>query len=455
MPGALSGGTRPLRYLPKSDTERRQMLEAIGAASLEDLCAHLPEEVRQREPLKLPPGKSEYEIVDYFRARAAENANGYASFLGAGVYQHYRPVLVDTVVSRGEFLTSYTPYQAEISQGTLTTIFEFQTMICQLTGMDVANASMYDGSTAVPEAAMMAARVTGRDRVVVARNVHPEYRQVLATSVKHQGLPVAEFAYDARTGRVDSEALEAAVDEHTAAVIIQSPNFFGAVENVREAAEIAHRKGALLIVAFAEAVSLGLLAPPREADIVCGELQSFAIAPSYGGPYAGIIAAKEKFLRQMPGRIVGETKDIQGRRAYCLTLATREQHIRREKATSNICTNQALIALMATVFMTLYGKQGLRELAEQNLAKAHYLAGKLPLRFTGAFFNEFVVAANGRSPDEINAALLEKKIIGGLPLGRFYPELEGTTLVCATEMSRRQQMDELANVYAAEEALAR
>ncbi len=431
------------------------MLAAIGATSLEDLFAYLPPEVRQREPLKIAPGRSEYDIVDYFRARGAENANGYASFLGAGVYQHYRPVLVDTVVSRGEFLTSYTPYQAEISQGTLTTIFEFQTMICQLTGMDVANASMYDGSTAVPEAAMMAARVTGRDRIVVARNVHPEYRQVLEASVRHRGLPVAESGYEARTGRFDAASLEALVDEHTAAVIVQSPNFFGVVEDTAEAAAIAHAKGALLVVVFTEAVALGLLEPPREADVVCGELQSFAIPPSYGGPFAGVIAAKEKFLRQMPGRIVGETKDLNGNRAYCLTLATREQHIRREKATSNICTNQALIALMATVFMTLYGKRGLRELAEQNLAKAHYLAEKLPPRFSGPFFNEFVVAGNGRSPGQINAALLEKKIIGGLPLGRFYPELEGTMLVCATEMSRRAEMDALASVYAAEEALAR
>src|SRR5579863_4108807 len=331
------------------------MLSAIGAPSLEDLFSHLPPEVRLNRPLDLAPGASEYEIVDYFRARAAESANGYASFLGAGVYAHYRPVLVDTVVSRGEFLTSYTPYQAEISQGTLTTIFEFQTMICQLTGMDAANASMYDGSTAVPEAAMMAMRVTGRDRIVIARTVHPEYRQVLQTYTRHQSTSVVEFEYDEESGQVDLAALEQAVDDQTAAIIIQSPNFFGVVENVKQAAEIAHAKGALLVLVFTEAISLGLLEPPRDADIVAGELQSFAIPPSYGGPFAGIIACKEKYVRQMPGRLVGETKDLSGNRAFCLTLATREQHIRREKATSNICTNQALIALMATVFMELYG----------------------------------------------------------------------------------------------------
>ncbi|MGD0777020.1 MAG: aminomethyl-transferring glycine dehydrogenase subunit GcvPA, partial [Candidatus Solibacter sp.] len=361
------------------------------------------------------------------------------------------PVLVDTVVSRGEFLTSYTPYQAEIAQGTLTTIFEFQTMICQLTGMDVANASMYDGSTAVPEAAMMAVRSTGKGRVLVAKSVHPEYREVLATYARNQGMPVAEFGYLAESGNLDLEDLERQMDALTGAVIIQTPNFFGIVEPVKAAAEIAHRHGALLIVVFTEAVSLGLLQPPGDADgadIVAGELQSFAISPSYGGPYAGIIATREKYLRQMPGRLVGQTTDSRGNRAFCLTLSTREQHIRREKATSNICTNQALIALMATVFMTVYGKEGLRELAAQNLAKAHYLAGKLKPRFSGKFFNEFVVRAEGKSPAEINKALLKKKIIGGLPLGRFYRELADCILLCATEMTKRADMDALAEVHA-------
>jgi glycine dehydrogenase subunit 1 len=425
------------------------MLAACGVSSPEELFQHLPEAVKLDRPLNLPPGISEYEIVQYFRDRAAETAVGYASFLGAGIYNHYRPVMVDTVVSRGEFLTSYTPYQAEISQGTLTTIFEFQTMICQLTGMDVANASMYDGSTAVPEAAMMAVRATGKGRVLIARSVHPEYREVLNTYAAHQGMPVAEFGYVSETGGIDLEDLERKMDDLTAGVIIQSPNFFGIVEQVKAAAEIAHKRGALLIVVFTEAVSMGILEPPADADIVAGELQSFAISPSYGGPYAGIIATKEKFMRQMPGRLVGQTTDSRGNRAFCLTLSTREQHIRREKATSNICTNQALIALMATVFMTVYGKQGLRELAEQNLAKAHYLAGKLDQRFTGNFFNEFVV----RAPESINKDLLKKKIIGGLPLGRFYPELADSMLLCATEMSKRVDMDVLASAAAAKPAV--
>jgi glycine dehydrogenase subunit 1 len=425
------------------------MLETIGASTLEDLYAHLPEEVRFRGPLNIPSGKSEYEIVDYFRERGLENTNAHANFLGAGVYHHYRPVLVDAVVSRGEFLTSYTPYQAEISQGTLTAIFEFQTMICQLTGMDVANASMYDGSTAVPEAAMMAMRITGREGIAVARTVHPEYREVLGTYTRHQSTSVTEFEYDPETGLVDVESLEQALNEKTAAVIIQSPNFFGVVENTKQVAELAHGKGALLVFVFTEAVSLGLLEPPRDADIVAGELQSFAIAPSYGGPFAGIIACKEKYVRQLPGRLVGETKDANGNRAFCLTLATREQHIRREKATSNICTNQALIALMATVFMALYGKQGLRELAEQNLAKAHYLGEKLWRRFNGPYFNEFVAATGVQSPEEINRRLSGFRIVGGLQLDRFYPELRNSVLLCCTEMASRADMDAVAEAFGA------
>ncbi len=452
-----------MRYLPKSDSERQEMLATIGLSNIDQLTEHLPEAVRYRETLKIAPGKSEYEILDYFKARGAENAHAgsvgdaggvEASFLGAGVYHHYRPVMVDTVVSRGEFLTSYTPYQAEITQGTLTAIFEFQTMICQLTGMDVANASMYDASTAVPEAAMMAIRATGRHGVVIARSVHPEYREVLRTYARYEGTSVEEAAFDTESGLLDLEDLARKVTKETAAVIVQSPNFFGIVENIKQAAAIAHEKGALLVMLFSEAVSLGVLEPPRDADIVAGELQSFAISPSYGGPFAGIIACKEKFIRQIPGRLAGETKDINGNRAFCLTLAAREQHIRREKATSNICTNQALVALMATVFMSVYGKQGLRELAIQNLSKAHYLAGKLKRRFSGPIFNEFVAEAPPQGDDfltdaaRINSKLYEKKIIGGLPLDKFYPELKNTMLLCCTEMTGRESMDKVAEAFA-------
>jgi glycine dehydrogenase subunit 1 len=423
------------------------MLAACGLSAPEELFAHLPAHVRLDRPLDLPPGISEYEIIDYFRARSNETAGSQPCFLGAGVYRHYRPVLVDTVISRGEFLTAYTPYQAEISQGVLTTIFEFQTMLCQLTGMDVANASMYDGSTAVPEAAQMAARITGRHRVLVARTVHPEYREVLRTYARNQGMAVEEFSYEAGSGQIDLADLEHRLDKQTAAVIVQSPNFFGIVDRMDAAAELAHGAGALLVHVFTEAVSLGLVEPPREADIVVGELQSFAISPSYGGPFAGVLATRDKYIRQMPGRLVGQTKDSRGNRAFCLTLSTREQHIRREKATSNICTNQALIALMATVFMTVYGKQGLRELAEQNVAKAHYLASRLKPRFSGPFFNEFVAAPESQTAAEVSEKLLANGIVGGLPLDRFYPELAGSMLWCATEMNRREEMDEVARQW--------
>jgi glycine dehydrogenase subunit 1 len=422
------------------------MLSTIGLKSEEDLVSYLPEAVRVNARLAIEDGKSEYEIVDYFKEQAGRNASGYVSFLGAGVYNHYRPVLVDTVASRGEFLTSYTPYQAEISQGTLTSIFEFQTMICQLTGMDVANASMYDGSSAVPEAAMMAVRLTGRDKILIARTVHPEYREVLHTYTQHQGIPVEEIAYG-KSGLLDLDDLKSKLNDKVAALIVQSPNFFGLLEQIGELSSSVSSEGVLLVTVFTEAVALGLIRPPSEADIVVGELQSFATSPSYGGPYAGIIATREKYMRQLPGRLVGETTDSEGNRAFCLTLATREQHIRREKATSNICTNQALLALMATVFMSVYGKEGLRELAEQNLAKAHYLSSSMAKAFDAPFFNEFVTRTNGRSPEQINKELLRERIIGGLPLGRFYPELKDCMLLCATEMSKRDDMDKVRRAF--------
>jgi glycine dehydrogenase subunit 1 len=425
------------------------MLVACGVSGVEELFAQIPPDERLNRPLDLAPGLSEYEIVDFFKSLSDKTAVGYASFLGAGVYSHYRPTVVDTVVSRGEFLTSYTPYQSEISQGTLVSIFEFQTMLCQLTGMDVANASMYDASTAVPEAAMMSVRVTHREKILVARSVHPEFCAVQRTYARNLGLPIEEFGYDPETGEIDFADLESKIDKQTACVMIQSPNFFGVIENVRKAAEIAHAHGALLVFVFTEAVSFGILEPPRDADIVVGELQSFAISPSYGGPFAGIIAAKEKLIRQLPGRLVGQTVDTRGNRAFCLTLAAREQHIRREKATSNICTNQALIALMATVFMELYGKQGLRELALQNLAKAHYLGSKLKRRFTGPYFNEFAAVVETASPEAINKRLLDKKIIGGFPLDRYYPELPGSVLLCATEMTKKADSDTLAEAFRA------
>ena len=440
-----------MRYLPKSDAERAAMLREIGVASIDDLFSVIPEEYRLARDLKVPRQMGESEIVEYFKAAAAKNANGYTSFLGAGAYRHYRPVIIDSLVQRGEFLTSYTPYQAEITQGTLQAIFEFQTMICELTGMDIANASMYDGSTAAAEAVMMAVRITGRDGVLVARTAHPEYREVMHTYAQHQGHTAHEIEYG-QDGRIDLEALEQAITDDTACVLVQSPNFFGVIEDIPTIAEIAHKRGALLIVSIAEAISLGIVRPPVEADIVSMEAQSFGVALSYGGPYCGVLAAKEKYLRQMPGRLVGETKDTEGRRGFVLTLSTREQHIRREKATSNICTNQALVALMTTIFLTVYGKQGMRELALQNLAKANYAADTLgkqgKLLFAKApRFHEFVLQTE-ESSKQLNARLLEKKIIGGLSLKKWYPELGNATLWCATELTTKEQIDAAATVVA-------
>jgi glycine dehydrogenase subunit 1 len=440
-----------MRYLPKSDAERAAMLREIGASSIDDLFTAIPEEYRLTRDLKVPRQMGESEIIDYFKAAAAKNANGYTSFLGAGMYRHYRPVVIDSLVQRGEFLTSYTPYQAEITQGTLQAIFEFQTMICELTGMDIANASMYDGSTGAAEAVMMAVRITGRDGVLVARTMHPEYREVMHTYAQHQGHDAREVGYG-QDGRIDLAALEKAVTDEIACVLVQSPNFFGVIEDIPEIAEIAHKKGALLIVSVAEAVSLGIVQPPVEADIVSMEAQSFGVALSYGGPYCGVLAAKEKYLRQMPGRLVGETKDTEGRRGFVLTLSTREQHIRREKATSNICTNQALVALMTTIFLTVYGKQGMRDLAVQNLAKAKYAADTLgaqgKLLFAGTpRFHEFVLQTD-EDPEQLSARLLESKIIGGLALRKWYPELGNATLWCATELTTRKQIDAAASVLA-------
>jgi glycine dehydrogenase subunit 1 len=443
-----------MRYLPKSPAEREKMLAEIGASSIDDLFSVIPAEYRFTRDLDIPRQHGESEIIDYFHAAGAKYTHKHSSFLGAGAYRHYRPVIIDSLVQRGEFLTSYTPYQAEITQGTLQAIFEFQTMIAELTGMDVANASMYDGSTGAAEAVMMAVRVTGRHKAAIARTVHPEYREVLATYTKYQGLPTTLVPYDQETGRIDLAALEAQVTEETAAVLVQSPNFFGVIEDIPAIAAIAHAKGALLIVSIAEAVSLGVVRPPVEADIVSMEAQSFGVALCYGGPYCGVIAAKEKYLRQMPGRLVGQTVDSTGYRGFVLTLSTREQHIRREKATSNICTNQALVALMATIFLTIYGKEGIRELAEHNLAKTDYAARLFnaqpgaKLLFKGApVFNEFVLQTT-EAPAIWSQRLRDEKIVGGIDLSRWYPEMKNSTLWCVTEVMPRERIDTAAKVLA-------
>jgi glycine dehydrogenase subunit 1 len=443
-----------MRYLPKSPTDREAMLKTIGAGSIEDLFSSIPAEYRLKRDLKVPRQMAESEIVDWFRERSRENGDGCSTFLGAGAYYHYRPVIIDSLISRGEFLTAYTPYQAEISQGTLQSIFEFQTMICELTGMEVANASMYDGSTAAAEAVMMAVRLTGRRSVLVAQNLHPEYREVLATYASQQGMPLELTPYD-NSGRLDLEVLEKNITPETACVLIQSPNFLGNVEDVAAIADLAHKNGALLVVSIAEAVSLGIVEPPRQADIIAMEAQSFGVPLGFGGPYCGVIATRDQYVRQMPGRLVGQTTDRNGKRGFVLTLATREQHIRREKATSNICTNQALVALMVNIFMTIYGKVGLRELAKHNLAKAAYAAGQFGkhtrVLFSGSpRFNEFVVQTS-EDPYAINSRLLGHNIVGGLPLKKFFPELGNASLWCCTEMTSRTLIDTAVGLVAESE----
>jgi len=444
-----------MRYLPKSPSDRETMLKAIGLHSVDELFSPIPAEYRLQRDLKVPRQMAESEIVDYFRKRSRENGEGYTSFLGAGAYAHYRPVIIDSLISRGEFLTAYTPYQAEISQGTLQSIFEFQTMICELTGMEVANASMYDGSTAAAEAVMMAVRLSGRRSVVVARSLHPEYREVLQTYATHQGMPLSVAGFE-DNGRLNLIELERSITTETACVLIQSPNFFGTIEDVAAVAEITHKHGAMLVVSIAEAVSLGIVEPPRDADIIAMEAQSFGVPMGFGGPYCGVIATREKFVRQMPGRLVGQTVDKQGRRGFVLTLATREQHIRREKATSNICTNQALVALMVNIFMTVYGKVGLKELAKQNLAKTAYAAEQFAkhgkILFSGSpRFNEFVLQTEEDS-HAINNQLLENKIVGGLPLKKFYPELGNAALWCCTELTSRAGIDSAATAMTRSES---
>ncbi len=438
-----------MRYLPKSPAERREMLSAIGAKSIDELFSSVPERYRLREALKLPGPLSEAEIIRYFSERAGENSRGYTSFRGAGVYNHLRSVVTDAIIQRGEFLTSYTPYQAEISQGTLQAIFEFQTLMCQLTGQEVANASMWDGSTATTEAVLMAERITGRRRVLAAHSLHPEYRDVLRTYAKNSGLHVEELPFS-KSGTLDEQTLRSALRDDVAAVVVQSPNFFGCVEGVPALAEIVHSAGALLVVAITEGVSLGALRPPADADIVAMEGQSFGLPPSYGGPFVGVIASRDKFVRQMPGRLAGQTTDLEGHRGFVLTLATREQHIRREKATSNICTNQALCALAATVHLTLLGKEGLREMAQQNLSKARFALVELTKipgvrrAFDAPFFNEFTLEFP-RSVKIVNAELLREKIVGPVVLGTSYPELTKHALVCVTETTTRSDIEKLAS----------
>lgn len=430
------------------------MLASMGKSDIMELFESIPDRLRLTRPLDLPAPMSEFDLTAYFRDLAGRNRTSGDLFLGAGVYDHFAPVVIDHMVLRSEWYTAYTPYQPELSQGTLQAIFEFQTMICQLTGLEVANASLYDGSTAVAEAVLMALRVNrGRNRVVLASSLHPHYRAVVSTYLSNSDIELVEAGFGA-DGRIDLAS--AGVDANTAAVVVQSPNFFGVIEDVDAVSKAAHDAGALSVVAVAEAMSLGALKAPGDvgADIVCGETQSFGVPMSFGGPFVGFFAAREQHVRQLPGRLVGRAVDSNGNDGFVLTLSTREQHIRREKATSNICTNQGLFMLMATIYLSTMGRQGVREVAEQNLKKAHYAAARIAgipgysIRFAGPFFNEFVVT----TPTPARALrdeLASRGLVAGVPLDRYFPGMANELLVTVTETASRESIGRLVSEFAA------
>ena len=437
-------------YFPNTEADRREMLKCIGVEKVEDLLAMIPAELRMTRGLDVPAGLGELELTSHVGALASQNtpAAAAACFLGGGSYDHFIPAVVDMVSSRSEFYTAYTPYQPEASQGSLQAFFEYQTLVAQLTGMDVSNASLYDGASAVAEAALMAIHATGRNRIVVAESVHPEHRQVLATYLANLGVEIVTL--ETPEGVVAIDRLAASVDDRTACVLVQHPNVFGCLEEVEQAAEAAHRHGALFVVSV-DPISLGLLKRPGEygADIVVAEGQSLGNPMAFGGPYLGIMACREQFLRRMPGRLVGQTVDHHGNRCWVLTLQTREQHIRREKATSNICTNQGLYALRATVYLSLMGPTGMRDVANLCLQKSHYAAERLASApgitkpFHKPTFKEFVIRIGGRGVPAVMEHAQRQNIFAGIPLGRWYPRLADCLLVAVTEKRTREEIERL------------
>lgn len=445
-----------MRYLPHTHDDVRQMLETIGVSQIDELFSGIPEACRMQEPLALPAAKSESELMASLRALAERNArvSDWDAFLGGGAYNHFVPAVVDHLVSRSEFYTAYTPYQPEISQGTLQAIFEFQTLICQLTGMDVANASMYDGASACAEAVLLALR-TGKKRkkVLLSQALHPQYRETVATYCRYLDVELQDVPCQA--GVTDLQRLEQLLDEQTAAVVMGYPNYFGQIEDLGALASLSHAAGARVVAAVAEPLALALFKSPGElgADVVVGEGQSFGLPISYGGPGIGFFAVKQKDMRALPGRLVGETVDQDGRRGFVLTLATREQHIRRDKATSNICSNQGMCALIVSIYLALHGKQGLRKLAEINYAKAAYAKQQIArldgfsVPFAGETFNEFVVVSETPVADLLQR-LEQLGILAGIPLVKDDPQLENGLLVCVTEQNSREQIDRLITALA-------
>lgn len=439
------------RYLPMTEQDEKEMLKAIGIEDKEELFSNIPKEVRFKGKLNIEEALDETSLLREMNRLASNNINikEYTSFLGAGVYEHYIPSVVDLLLMRSEFYTAYTPYQPEISQGELQAIFEFQTMVCELTGMDIANSSMYDGPTSLAEAAMMSAGHTKKKTILVSKTVHPEARDVLKTSAQGQRLNVVEI--DEKDGVTDIEALKKAYDDDTACVIVQYPNFFGNIEDLRTIEQIAHEKKSLFVVS-SNPLSLGVLQPPGEfgADVVVGDVQPFGIPTQLGGPHCGYFAVTKKLMRKVPGRLVGQTTDDKGQRGFVLTLQAREQHIRREKATSNICSNQALNALAASITMTLLGKHGVKEMALQNIKKTHYAKETfkkhgIEVVYDHPTFNEFVIRLP-KPVEEVNKELLNHKIIGGFDLSRYYDDKENMMLVAVTELRTKEEIDKLATI---------
>lgn len=434
------------RYLPMTDSDQKEMLEAIGVNTIDDLFSDIPESVRFQGEYNIKPAKTEPALMKELMLLSQKNADlkTNTSFLGAGVYDHYMPVIVDHVLSRSEFYTAYTPYQPEISQGELQAIFEFQTMISELTGMDVANSSMYDGGTALAEAAMLATGHTKRKKVLISSTVHPESKAVVQTYAKGQYIDVVEIPH--KDGLTDMSALKDMIGDDIAAVVVQYPNFFGRVEPLAELEEVIHAHKSLFVVS-SNPLSLGVLTPPGKfgADIVAGDAQVFGIPTAFGGPHCGYFAVTKKLMRKVPGRLVGQTVDENGQRGFVLTLQAREQHIRRDKATSNICSNQALNALAASVAMTALGRKGVKQMAIDNIQKAHYAKEQFKkagfdITFEGSSFNEFIIKCN-RPVREVNQALLKKNIIGGYDLGRDYNELAHHMLIAVTELRTKEEID--------------
>lgn len=436
-------------FVPNTDEDRELMLREIGVEKISDLFKDIPDKLLLKDGLRIPKGLSEIEVKDLLRKISERNRVNFPYFLGGGAYMHFIPSVVNHIVSRSEFYTSYTPYQAEISQGLLQAIYEYQTMICELTGMDVANASMYDGASALAESCIMAANITKRKEMLISRAVHPDYSAVVKTYCKAYGLSVVEI--DFKDGVTSINKLKTKVNDKTAAFLVQSPNFFGCIENLEEIERVVHSCGALFNVCVVEPTSLGVLKSPGSfnADIFVGEGHGFGNPVNFGGPYLGIMATKKMYVRHLPGRIAGATVDKEGEKGYILNLQAREQHIRREKASSNICSNEALNALAAAAYLAALGKSGLRNVSELCLQKSHYMANELvkagfELRFNAPFYNEFVVWVENAK--KINGELLNNGIVGGLELGKYYPELGDCLLFCVTELNRREEIDRLVEV---------